>query len=121
MSDYKKNRKKKSGLESTSDVLNSLFKNSKLSQQFTRWTVWNNWEKIVGSEISQYSMPVSYYNRTLTLWVEHPAHIQNLQMIQFEIMKKINAFVGRNWVGKLRFDQNRNNKPQTPVDDRFLK
>jgi len=116
MADYKKNRKKKGELESSAEVLSHFFKNSVLSQQFTRWSVWNNWEKIVGSEISKYSSPVNYYNRTLTLWVEHPIHIQNLQMIQLEIISKINEFVGRSWVGKLRFDLNKSNKPNENID-----
>ncbi len=116
MSDKKKFRKKKAKLETTSEVLQSFFKKSPLSQQFTRWQVWNHWPEIVGPQISSYSSPINYVQGALTLWVEHPVHMQNLQFIEQDLKKKINDHVGRRWVHKIIYDLNRKNKPDALSD-----
>ena len=112
MSDKKKLRKKKAQLETSSEVLKSFFQKSPLSQQFTRWKVWNEWAELVGPQISQYSSPIQYDQGTLTLWVAHPVHMQNLQFIELELKGKINKFVGRRWVHRVRYDLNPKNKPE---------
>ncbi len=119
MSDKKNFRKKKAQLENSSEVLKSFFQKSPLSQQFTRWRVWNEWVQLVGEQISKYSSPVKYDQGTLTLWVAHPVHMQNLQFIEFELKTKINNFVGRKWVHRLRYDLNPKNKPENISDNQL--
>ena len=111
MSDKSKFRKRQAQLEEASEVLKSFFKKSPLSQQFTRWEVWNNWEQIVGADMIRYSSPIKYEKGTLVVWVSHPAHMKNLKFIEREIKAKINKYVGRRWVHRIAYDLNASNKP----------
>lgn len=109
-----KNRDREKGkLEAVGDLLQSLLQNSKspLSDHFLRWRLWRSWDEIVGPEIAKSSMPVSFLQGELYVWVNHPARLQELTFCAGTILKKINKFGGRRWVRRIRFTLDRKSVP----------
>lgn len=108
MADAKNNYnkfRKRSTLTSASDILQGLLQNSKtpLSDQFLRWRLWQQWSDVVGPTISSQCRPVGFDNGTLLIWVEHSVYIQQLNFITKELTFKVNDYVGRHWVKRVRF------------------
>lgn len=113
--------KKSKKPEAASDVLQSLLQNGKsaLGEQFIRWRVWNSWGEIVGPQVAQHTLPVSFLKGELYVWVDHPARMQELTFCVVPIAKKINAFCGKRWVKKIRFTLDRKSvpKPEETAED----
>jgi predicted nucleic acid-binding Zn ribbon protein len=109
----KKRRKTSSHLSHVGDVLQSLLQSSKspLSEQFTRWRLWHKWDEVVGSEIAKNSMPVSYLNGTLYVWVNSAPRMQEMTFLVREIRQKINQFAGKAWITSIRFTLDRKTVP----------
>ncbi len=107
--------RKHSKLTSASDVLQVLLQNSKtpISGQFLRWKMWSQWPEVVGPTISSQCQPVGFDQGTLLIWVQHPVYIQQLSFLSEQIREKINEFVGRPWVRKIRFTLDRKALPTT--------
>lgn len=108
MADAKNNYnkfRKRSTLTSASDILQGLLQNSKtpLSDQFLRWRLWQQWSEVVGPTISSQCRPVGFDNGTLLVWVEHSVYIQQLNFITKELTNKVNTYVGRPWIKRIRF------------------
>ena len=105
-----------SHLTPTSDVLQSLLQNGKspLAKGFTRWRVWREWGQIVGPELARHTEPVDYKQGILFIWVKSSARMQEVSFLSREIMHKINGFLKRKWVNRLRYTLNPHKLP--PVD-----
>jgi hypothetical protein len=101
--------RKRSTLTSASDILQGLLHNSKtpLSDQFLRWRLWQQWTEVIGKEIADRSRPVGFDAGTLLIWVEHSVYIQQLNFVTKELMEKVNKYVGRAWVKRIRFTLDR--------------
>ena len=104
---------RKSHLSPVASVLQSLLQNSKspLSEQFIRWRLWQKWDEVVGEEIAKHSMPVSYLDGTLYVWVKSAPRMQEMTFLVREIRKKINDFAGKYWVNSIRFTLDRKSCP----------
>ena len=78
---------RKSHLSPVASVLQSLLQNSKspLSEQFIRWRLWQKWDEVVGEEIAKHSMPVSYLDGTLYVWVKSAPRMQEMTFLVREI------------------------------------
>lgn len=94
-----------SNLSSAANVLQSLLKSSKspLSEQFTRWRLWQDWEAVVGQEMAKHSMPVGFLSGTLYIWVNSAARMQEMMFLVRSLRQKINQFAGKEWVRSIRF------------------
>lgn len=120
MSDDKK--RKNSPLSPAANVLQSLLQSSKspLSEQFTRWRLWQDWERVVGVEIAKHSMPVGFLNGTLYVWVKSAPRLQELTFLVRPIRQKINDYVGKYWVSSIRFTLDKKDVPQLSESDESL-
>lgn len=105
---YNKYRKR-STLTSACDVLSSLLQSRKspLSDQFLRWKLWQKWSEVVGPTMASQCQPVGYTDGTLLVWVEHPVYMQQLTFLVKEIQNKVNSYVDKNWVKRIRFTLDR--------------
>jgi hypothetical protein len=112
MSEEKKGRK--SQLMPTADVLQSLLQNRKspLTEQFTRWKVWNAWPEVVGEEIARSTLPVGYLKGTLYIWVKSAPRMQEMIFMLEAIQTRINQFCGSRWVKTIRLTLDRRSVPQ---------
>ena len=104
---------KKKNLESLSDVLQGLLENSKLpiSEQFTRWKLWRKWEEVVGPTLAPHTLPVSFHRGTLYIWVKSSAWMQQLIFAAAPLREKINAYLGRTYVRRIKFTLDRHSVP----------
>ena len=86
---YKKKRFQKN-LVSSSEVLQSLLQKSKgpLASQFKRWKLWRFWSEVVGEVISKSTMPVSYHNGVLYIWVSNSVRLHELNFVKEPMIKK---------------------------------
>lgn len=111
---YKKRPIKKAQLSAASEVLHSLLKNSKspLGQQFVRWRLWQNWEKVVGCEIAKHTIPVGFNKGVLFVWVDHPARLQELTFMVKTFRDRVNDFQGYQWARSIRFTLDRKSVPE---------
>ena len=105
MSGKKPRRKRNSDLTAASDVLQGLFENSKtpMSDSFQRFKLGRQWPQIVGEKIAKYTKPVSFYKGTLYVQAASSAWMQQLIFMADPMKKKINDFVGEEWVKQVRF------------------
>lgn len=105
----KKNNEKFSNLSPAANVLQSLLQSSKspLSEQFTRWRLWQDWETVVGAEMAKHSMPVGFLSSTLYVWVNSAARMQEMIFLVRPLRQKINQFAGKEWVSSIRFTLDR--------------
>jgi predicted nucleic acid-binding Zn ribbon protein len=121
MSEDKK--RKNSALSPAANVLQSLLQSSKspLADQFTRWRLWQDWERVVGPEIAKHSMPVGFLNGTLYVWVQSAVRLQEMTFLVRPLREKINAYVGYNWLRYIRFTLDKKSVPQAAGADESLK
>ncbi len=105
MSQDDKKKRKFSELSPAANVLQSLLKSSKspLSDQFQRWRLWQDWEKVMGAEIAKHSMPVGLLNGTLYVWVNSAARMQEMIFMVRAVLRKVNDYAGKHWITSIRF------------------
>lgn len=104
---------KRSRLLPASNVLQSLLSNGKspLSEQFTRWRLWRNWEEVVGETIAKNSCPVDFSKGRLYVWVSSSARMQEMRFMVGSIKDKINAYLGREYVKFIKLTLDRKSVP----------
>lgn len=116
-------KKRKARPTAVGDVLQGLLQNGKspLSQQFTRWHLWQKWPEIVGKTISEQTDPVGYEKGVLFVWVKNSAWMQDLIFHVHPIKEQINNYLGRRWVKRIRFTLDRKMVPSRSESDEDLK
>ena len=118
----KKNRHKtgKSEPHSALDVLQSMLEkgNSPLAQDFKRYRLKLDWEKVVGPTLAEKCSPVGFSNGTVYVWVVNSTWMNQLYFVRRELLKKINGYGGKHWVRDLRFTLDRKD---VPADAAYLK
>ena len=102
-------------MKSADEVLQMLLQNSKspLSHQFLRWRIWKDWKTLVGAQIASKCQPVGYHRRTLYIWVESSAWMQQLNFFSSQIKAKVNQHVGKEWVNSIRYTLDRKSVPNS--------
>jgi predicted nucleic acid-binding Zn ribbon protein len=110
-------------MKSADEVLQMLLQNSKspLSNQFLRWRVWKDWKTLVGAQIASKCQPAGYHRRTLYIWVESSAWMQQLSFFSSQIKEKVNKHVGKQWVNSVRFTLDRKSVPTSEESAQDLK
>ena len=107
--------KRKGYLQDASQVLQSLLQNSKspLSQPFTRWKLWQHWDKVVGESLAKICTPVGYQKGKLYIWVENSAYLQELQFMAKPLIKQVNEYLGKQWVSSIKLTLDRKSVPRS--------
>ncbi len=76
---------------------------SQLSDGFARWRLEQVWPTLVGETIAAQTMPCSYSNGTLYIWVRHSTWLQQMWFFKEVIKEKVNKHLGYGWVKQVRF------------------
>ncbi|MCB0407042.1 MAG: DUF721 domain-containing protein [Bdellovibrionales bacterium] len=115
--------KKRSRLLPAANVLQALLSNGKspLSEQFTRWKLWRNWEEIVGPSIGKNSQPVGFSKGRLYVWVSSSARMQEMRFLVGKIKDKINAHLGCEYVKFIQFTLDRKSVPSLEESEEGLR
>ena len=114
---------KNKGFSSSSDVLQTLFQNSKssLGQGFTRWKLWREWDAVVGETMAKVSTPVGYRQGVLYVWVNGSAQMQEMTFLAGDIIYKVNQYLGKKWVRRIKFTLDRKEVPNIDEASENLK
>ena len=102
---FKRKKRSESDLKSATDVLQALLDGSQLplSHSYQVWKLRCHWKDVVGETISEHSRPLFYIRGTLYIWSENSVWTQEFIFLSETIKQKINDYVGKKWVRKLRF------------------
>lgn len=104
---------KKGKLQSVTNVLQEMLEkgNSPLASDFQRYRLKLDWAKVTGPMISEKCSPVGFSNGLLYIWVVNSTWMNQLFYVRKELVKKINDYVGKDWVREIRFTQNAKDVP----------
>ena len=82
----------KAPLVSLSSVLEGLFKKQKsiFSEIYFLFQLRQNWQQLVGGEISRFAFPVQFKNQELVLVLPDSTHLQEMHFAKDTLRKKIN-------------------------------
>lgn len=96
-------------LESASDVLQKLFKQkaNPLSDEYKRWNLIHNWQDIVGRAFAERTFPIKYIKGTLYIWCSSASSVQHYYFVSDSMAKKVNDYLGSQWVKKVVWTQNK--------------
>ncbi|SKA73559.1 Protein of unknown function [Paucidesulfovibrio gracilis DSM 16080] len=72
------------------------------SMQLVR--LWNNWENVMGREVSRMARPLGRRGPTLLLTADDPAVAQELTFFAPQIIRRANDFLGEEYFDKVRFE-----------------
>lgn len=99
--------KQKSHLTPVEEVLQSVFESSAspLSDGFLRWKLEKNWKNIVSKEIANNTRPLFFDRGALMIEVSSAAWANELQFFTELIQTKVNDYIGKYWVKKIKFVQ----------------
>lgn len=100
-------------MKTAEEVLQSLLQNGKspLADQFLRWKLWKDWEKVVGPSLGRQSQPVAYQKGMLYVWVKSSAWMQEMTYHVKTLKTRINEHVKKPWVREIRFTLDRRSVP----------
>jgi len=75
-----------------SSVLESLFKKQRsvFSEIYFLFQLRQNWQKLVGEEISKFALPVQFKNQVLVLALPDSTHLQEMHFVKDILRTKIN-------------------------------
>jgi hypothetical protein len=111
---------KKPKLNTATEVLQSLLTQSSMpiSNEYNRWRLIQNWPEIIGPQLAKRTFPIKYFKGHLYIWASSSAGLQQFYFISGIVQKKINDFMGKNWVHKITWTQNKGLLDKISEDDR---
>jgi predicted nucleic acid-binding Zn ribbon protein len=74
-----------------------------LSSTLTRYELMGEWESIVGNKTASKSRPTKYQGELLIVEVDHPAWVQELNLLKGQILKKISQTYPKSGIKNIRF------------------
>ena len=92
-------------MESVDKDIQFLLENSKspLSEGFQRYRLEQQWSRVVGKQIGEWTRPVDCKKGFLIIAVKNASLLTELQFFRQEIIDKVNVYVGSRWVKKIHF------------------
>ena len=96
-------KNKKEPLTPLKDILSGLFTSGKLPFNPEDAKIWEVWEGVVGSAISEHARPSWIKRGVLRVEVSDPIWCQELQYSGNEIRRRLNQSLGRNAVESIEF------------------
>lgn len=111
---------KKPKLNTATEVLQSLLTQSSMpiSNEYNRWRVIQNWSEIIGPQLASRTFPIKYFKGHLYIWASSSSGMQQFYFISDIVQKKINTYMGKNWVHKITWTQNKGLLEKISTEDR---
>lgn len=113
---------KKPKLNTATEVLQSLLTQSSMpiSNEYNRWRLIQNWEEIIGKQLAKRTFPVKYFRGHLYIWASSSSGLQQFYFVSNIIQKKINTYIGKNWVHKITWTQNKGLLDKITEEDKLV-
>lgn len=89
-----------------------------ISNEYNRWRLIQHWEEIIGPQLSKRTFPVKYFKGHLYVWASSSSGLQQFYFVSDIVQKKINTFMGKNWVHKITWTQNKGLLDKMSDEDR---
>lgn len=111
---------KKPKLNTATEVLQSLLTQSSMpiSNEYNRWRLIQHWSEIIGPQLAARTFPIKYFKGHLYIWASSSSGLQQFYFVSNIIQKKINDFMGKNWVHKITWTQNKGLLDKISEDDK---
>lgn len=100
---YKKPKGRNCESKHVDDLLDTVFKNKRMSQKYYETMVVAFWGKIVGRVIEKHTQNVEVRRGTVYVTLDSPGLIQELMMNRTSLIKLINKEVEKDIVNKIVF------------------
>ena len=85
------------------DILRGVLKTCRGNCNGELSEVWNLWDSAVGDVIAQNARPEAFKGRLLLVNVNSPPWMHQLQFLKKDIIKKLNAAMGKDMVQDIKF------------------
>ncbi len=90
-------------VQTLDDVVNSFLRREGLEMPLLQRRLIDSWDVVVGKTIAKYSQEKFIKNQTLFVKIANPALRSDLSMMQAELTRKLNNYVGSMVIANIRF------------------
>lgn len=90
-------------MKSLGNILETIFRDPELREQFLASLITTSWSRAVGKQIAEISEPLYFKDGRLFVKVKSAAWRQELSMMRQEIIERINRNIERNVVNEIVF------------------
>ena len=80
---------KSRAFDSIQNILGKIIKGGKWDLKFRQYSLFSQWEKIVGTKIAEHANPKIWQGTTLIVEVSNSAWLQELKMMELDVLQKI--------------------------------
>ena len=80
---------KTNSLHSIGDILGKLVSKAKWNLKLKQYSLWKEWDSIVGTRLAGHAQPLRWNGATLVVGVNDLSWLQELRMMESEIIEKI--------------------------------
>ena len=94
---------RKGSMQNIDTILSKYIDNSELGAKLKKFSLFNHWPEIVGSDISRKTVPQKIFKETLYIKVENATWASELGMLKPQLIEKINRFIGEETIKDLKF------------------
>lgn len=94
-------------MKNIGDVMQKIFANSNIHNEFKKHQIIHYWPKIVGEKLAQFSYIDNIENKTLYVVVTNAPWMQQIKMQSNIILRRVNDFYGQEIVKIVRFKSGR--------------
>lgn len=85
------------------EILNKALVKWDLAPTLRRYEVMARWPEIVGERIAKKSRPTKFLGEVLVVEADHPAWVQELNLLKSQILEKIKLTCGQSEIRNIRF------------------
>lgn len=93
-------------MEELGSVISRFLDDKDINHNLKKFSIFNHWADIVGTEIAKKSRPVKIFKEILYIKVINPVWANEMSLMSVQIIKKINGFIGADEIRGLKFKLN---------------
>ena len=84
-------------------ILQQAIEAAKIDVDLDAYRIWQQWKDVVGPAIAENTRPEAIKGKLLVVHVSSAPWMQQLQFLKPELIEKLNATIGKEVVGDIRF------------------
>lgn len=82
---------RQSQFQAIGDILGKLFADSKWNLKKKQYSLWEQWENLVGPQIAEQTQPLKWSKETLVVGVKNSVWLQELRFKEEALLQKIRS------------------------------
>lgn len=92
---------KNNNLIKLGDAISQIFKEEKLDEKYSIFSIRNGWESIVGKTVAKHTTQINYAQGILFVSIDSSIVRNEISYVKESIIEKINKFVGKKLIKEL--------------------